>query len=207
MMEAVGSYGCEIVAVRRGSAGQAVLDVRGRHRWEIPAYPARPADPTGAGDAYGGGFLAGYKRTYDPLQAALHANISASLKIEGTGAFYPSTVLEGLAQSASGWTGRPGQGDLGENPWLRRCRPTHVTERVLDLAAQNTASPRANLQGTQTRPDWCGHISLAEGLQDISMDALHNVYARLPGRQTIQSPDRHCPPGHGLFDAQAGPEA
>jgi sugar/nucleoside kinase (ribokinase family) len=99
MMEAVGSYGCEVVAVRRGSAGQAVLDVRGHHRYEIPAYPARPADPTGAGDAYCGGFLAGYKRTYDPLQAALHANISASLTVEGTGAFYPSTVLEGLAQA------------------------------------------------------------------------------------------------------------
>ena len=99
MMEAVGSYGCEIVVVRRGSAGQAVLDVRGRRRWEIPAYPGRPADPTGAGDAYGGGFLAGFKRTYDPLQAALHANVSASLKMEGTGAFYPSSVLEGLAEA------------------------------------------------------------------------------------------------------------
>lgn len=99
MMEAVGSQGCEIVAVRRGSAGQAVLDVRGRHRWEIPAYPARAADPTGAGDAYAGGFLAGFKRTYDPLEAALFANVSASLKVEGTGAFYPTTVLEGLAQA------------------------------------------------------------------------------------------------------------
>jgi sugar/nucleoside kinase (ribokinase family) len=99
MMEAVGSLGCEIVAVRRGSTGQAVLDVRGHHRWEIPAYPARPADPTGASDSYAGGFLAGFKRTYDPLQAALHANISASLNVEGTGAFYPGTVLEGLAQA------------------------------------------------------------------------------------------------------------
>jgi ribokinase len=99
MMEAVGSHGCEMVAVRRGSAGQAVLDVRGRRRWEIPAYPARTADPTGAGDAYAGGFLAGFKRTYDPLQAALHANVSASLKVEGTGALYPTTVLEGLAEA------------------------------------------------------------------------------------------------------------
>ena len=99
MMDAVGSYGCEIVAVRRGTSGQAVLDVRGGHRWEIPAYAARLADPTGAGDAYAGGFLAGFKRTYDPLQAALHASVSASLKVEGTGALYPATVLEGLAQA------------------------------------------------------------------------------------------------------------
>lgn len=99
MMAALGSYGCEIIVVKRGAAGQAVLDVHGAHRWEIPAYPARPADPTGAGDAFAGGFLAGFKQTYDPLQAALHANVSASLKVEGTGAFYPGTVLEGLAQA------------------------------------------------------------------------------------------------------------
>jgi sugar/nucleoside kinase (ribokinase family) len=99
MMSALGSYGCEIVVVRRGALGQAVLDVSGAHRWEIPAYPARPADPTGAGDAFSGGFLAGFKETYDPLQATLYANISASLKVEGSGAFYPGSVLEGLAQA------------------------------------------------------------------------------------------------------------
>lgn len=99
MMEALGAYGCEIVSVQRGSSGQAVLDVSGRHRWEIPAYPARTADPTGLGDAYAGGFLAGFRKTYHPLQAALRANVSASLKIEGTGAFYPSTVLQGLAEA------------------------------------------------------------------------------------------------------------
>ncbi|MFH1185223.1 MAG: carbohydrate kinase family protein [Chloroflexota bacterium] len=99
MMSAVGSYGCEVVVVKRGAGGQAIYDVNGGHRWEIPAYPARPADPTGVGDAYSGGFLAGFKRDYDPLQAALHANVAASLKVEGTGAFYALSVLEGLAQA------------------------------------------------------------------------------------------------------------
>lgn len=102
MILAVGSYGCEIVVVKRGAAGQAVYDVKGRHRWEIPAYPARRADPTGVGDAFAGGFLAGYKKTYDPLQAALHGNVSASLKIEGSGAFYALSVLEGLAEARLG---------------------------------------------------------------------------------------------------------
>jgi sugar/nucleoside kinase (ribokinase family) len=102
MILAVGSYGCEFVVVKRGAAGQAVYDVKGRHRWEIPAYPARPADPTGVGDAFAGGFLAGYKKTYDPLQATLHGNVSASLKIEGSGAFYPLSVLEGLAEARLG---------------------------------------------------------------------------------------------------------
>lgn len=102
MLESIGSYGCEIVVVKRGSEGQALYDVHGHHRWEIPAYPARVADPTGAGDAFSGGFLAGYKRTYDPLEATLHANVSASLKIEGMGAFYPLSVLDGLAEARLG---------------------------------------------------------------------------------------------------------
>ena len=99
MMSAVGSCGCEIVAVKREAGGQSLYDVSGKHRWEIPAYPARLADPTGTGDAYSGGFLAGFKATYDPLEAALHANVAASLKIEGSGAFYGLGVLEGLSKA------------------------------------------------------------------------------------------------------------
>jgi sugar/nucleoside kinase (ribokinase family) len=97
MIRAIGEYGCEVVVVKRGGGGQAVYDVRGKHGWEIPAYPARPADPTGAGDAFCGGFLAGFRTTYDPVQAALHGNVAASLKVEGSGAFYPLDVLAGLA--------------------------------------------------------------------------------------------------------------
>ena len=54
---------------------------------------------TGAGDAFCGGFLAGYRRTYDPLLAALHGNISASLVLEGHGPFYALEALPGLAQA------------------------------------------------------------------------------------------------------------
>jgi sugar/nucleoside kinase (ribokinase family) len=99
MAAAVGAYGCESVVIKRGSYGQMIYDVAGKHKWEVPAYPARVADPTGAGDAFGGGFLAGYKKTYDLLQATLYGNTSASLKIEGSGAFYPLDVLPGLAEA------------------------------------------------------------------------------------------------------------
>lgn len=99
MAAAVGEYGCEIVVVKRGGHGQAIYDVKGKRKWEVPAYPARPADPTGAGDAFCGGFLAGFKKTYDPLQAALYGNVSASLKVEGSGAFYPLDILPGLAEA------------------------------------------------------------------------------------------------------------
>jgi sugar/nucleoside kinase (ribokinase family) len=99
MAAALGEYGCEIIVIKRGAQGQMVYDVAGGHKWEVPAYAARLADLTGAGDAFCGGFLAGYRRTYDPLQAALHGNAAASVKVEGSGAFYPLDVLPGLAEA------------------------------------------------------------------------------------------------------------
>lgn len=99
MAETLSSYGCELVVIKRGGQGQWLYDGMGKHRWEIPAYSSRMADPTGAGDAFCGGFLAGYRNTYDPLEAALHGNVSASLKVEGSGAFYPLDVTPGLAQA------------------------------------------------------------------------------------------------------------
>jgi sugar/nucleoside kinase (ribokinase family) len=98
MMETIADYGCEIVVVKRGERGQYLYDRATKAKWEIPAYPARVVDPTGAGDSYCGGFLAGYKQTYEPLQAALYGSISASLTIEGSGVFYALDALPGLAQ-------------------------------------------------------------------------------------------------------------
>ena len=99
MAEALGSYGCELVVIKQGGQGQMLYDAVGKHRWEIPAYPSRMADPTGAGDAFCGGFLAGYRESYEPLDAALYGNVSASLTVEGSGPFYPLEVMPGLAQA------------------------------------------------------------------------------------------------------------
>jgi sugar/nucleoside kinase (ribokinase family) len=97
MAEGLAAYGCEIIVIKRGERGQLLYDAASRTRWEIPSYPARLIDPTGAGDAFCGGFLAGYRRTYDPLQAVLHGNISSSLVVEGNGPFYALGALPGLA--------------------------------------------------------------------------------------------------------------
>lgn len=99
MAESVSKYGCEYVVIKCGLRGQLLYDVSTRRKWEIPAYPARIADPTGAGHAFNGGFVAGYCKSYDPLQGVLYGNVSASLKLEGSGAFYPLDVLPGLAEA------------------------------------------------------------------------------------------------------------
>jgi sugar/nucleoside kinase (ribokinase family) len=99
MAEALAAYGCEIIVIKRGEGGQYLYDAPGRTRWEIPAYPARLVDPGGAGDTFCGGFLAGYRLTYDPVEAALYGNIAASLVVEGIGPFYALDSLPGLARA------------------------------------------------------------------------------------------------------------
>jgi sugar/nucleoside kinase (ribokinase family) len=99
MAEELASYGCEIIVIKRGEQGQLLYDSTSRKRWEIPAYPVQTVDPTGAGDAFCGGFLAAYRDTFDPVRAVVHGNISASLVIEGQGPFYAVESLPGLAQA------------------------------------------------------------------------------------------------------------
>jgi ribokinase len=99
MTEALAAFGCEFIVVKRGGRGQMLYDGDSKKRWEIPAYPARFADPTGTGDSFCGGFIAGLHQGYDPLRAVLCGNVSASLTIEGSGAFHALEALPSLAQA------------------------------------------------------------------------------------------------------------
>jgi sugar/nucleoside kinase (ribokinase family) len=96
MAEGLAAYGCEIIVIKCGERGQLLYDVASRRRWEVPPYPARVVNPVGAGDAFCGGFLAGYRRAYDPLEAVLYGNISASLVVEGHSPLYALDVLPSL---------------------------------------------------------------------------------------------------------------
>lgn len=99
MAAALANFGCEVIIIKRGGRGQFVYERTSGKKWEVPAYPSRLVDPTGAGDAFCGGFLAGYAATLDPLQAAMYGNISASFTIEGSGPFYILDAMPGLAQA------------------------------------------------------------------------------------------------------------
>ena len=95
----LGGYGCELVVIKRGARGQFLYETASGRKWEIPAYPARIIDPVGIGDTFCGGFLAGFRRSFDPLEAVLLGSVSASLKIEGHGAFFGLDALPGLAEA------------------------------------------------------------------------------------------------------------
>ncbi|MCE5207675.1 MAG: carbohydrate kinase family protein [Chloroflexi bacterium] len=99
MIEGLSGYGLELIIVKRGKDGQFLYDCLSRKRWSLPAYPVTSVDATGCGDAFCGGFMAGYQNSYDPLEAALHGNIAASFCLEGVGAFYLTGVLPGLANA------------------------------------------------------------------------------------------------------------
>ena len=99
MADALADYGCEVIVINRGLRGQLLYDSAAHTRWSIPVYPGRINDPTGAGDAFCGGFLAGFHSTYNALEGALIGNISASLVMEGNGPFYILDTLPGLAKA------------------------------------------------------------------------------------------------------------
>jgi len=69
--------GPRAVAVRRGAYGSYVLDCRRRQAWHIPPLPVTVVDPTGAGNAYGGGWFIGWQRTQDALQAGCYGSAAA----------------------------------------------------------------------------------------------------------------------------------
>ncbi|HZQ09641.1 MAG TPA: carbohydrate kinase family protein [Anaerolineae bacterium] len=87
-LERLAGYGAVVVVIKLGRQGSLVYDSRTRQRQRVPIYPVRAKDPTGAGDAYCGGFLVGYRETGDPFQAAMFATVSASFVIEEFDARY-----------------------------------------------------------------------------------------------------------------------
>lgn len=77
--------GTALVAAKLGAAGSMVHDRQTGITHHVPALPGVAPDPTGAGDAYCGGFLAGWLRTADPVLAACCGTVSASFAVENFG--------------------------------------------------------------------------------------------------------------------------
>jgi ribokinase len=74
------------VAAKMGPRGVLVWDRARGEAVHVPAAPAVTRDPTGAGDAFSGGFLAGLVETGDPFRAAGFGAVSAARIVERFGA-------------------------------------------------------------------------------------------------------------------------
>jgi sugar/nucleoside kinase (ribokinase family) len=83
-IRAVHDHGVKIVIVTLGPNGAAVSVEDAVHN--VPAYkPEKLVDPTGAGDAFIGGFLAEYVRGEDCAWCSYVGSAAASLVVEGIG--------------------------------------------------------------------------------------------------------------------------
>jgi len=77
--------GAEIVALRRGVSGAIVHCADTGETWHIPAVETTVVDSTGAGNAFCGGFLAGWVQTGDLRLAGLYGAVAASFLVEQIG--------------------------------------------------------------------------------------------------------------------------
>jgi 2-dehydro-3-deoxygluconokinase len=84
--------GCRIVALTLGKAGTMVATKD--ERQVIPPRLVQAVDATGAGDTFGGAFLAEWLLHQDPFRAAAHANAAAALSTLGYGAVAPMPSRE-----------------------------------------------------------------------------------------------------------------
>ena len=86
-IEAIHDFGVETVIVTMGTKG-SVLSVEGA-QFNIAACPSQVlVDPTGAGDAFIGGFLTEYLRQKESIWCACVGSAAASLVVEGIGPTY-----------------------------------------------------------------------------------------------------------------------
>lgn len=86
-MEATAQLAPNIVIVTKGVKGAAML--LDKNRYEVPACePRLIVDPTGAGDAFIGAFMAEYVYGRDPLWCAAVGSSASSFVVEGLGPSY-----------------------------------------------------------------------------------------------------------------------
>jgi sugar/nucleoside kinase (ribokinase family) len=90
--------GAHIVTLRMGHEGSLVYDKETDAVIQVPAVPTTSVDATGAGNAYCGGFLAGYLACGDVLTAARYAAVTASFLVEQVGL---PPITDGLRAEAN----------------------------------------------------------------------------------------------------------
>lgn len=82
LLRKISQAGPQIVAIKLGDQGSLVYDKLADRGFHVPVLPVEATDTTGAGDAYCGGFMVGYHKTGDALEAALYGTVSASYAIQ-----------------------------------------------------------------------------------------------------------------------------
>jgi 2-dehydro-3-deoxygluconokinase len=93
--------GAKIVALKLGADGALVAD--GGRRSRIAPKPCAPVDATGAGDTFGGAFMARIVAGDDMIEAGDYASMAAALSTEGYGAVEPIPRAERVKAALAAW--------------------------------------------------------------------------------------------------------
>ena len=84
--------GGPVLLAKLGAAGALLFDPAEGEVQALPALPAVAVDPTGAGDAFAGGVLAGLVRGEGVAAAARRGIVAGAFAVEATGALTPLTA-------------------------------------------------------------------------------------------------------------------
>jgi sugar/nucleoside kinase (ribokinase family) len=96
------TLGPRAIAIRHGAQGSYVWSQDRDETWHIPPVRVPVVDPTGAGNAYGGGFCVGWTETKDIREAGCRGAISASMVVRQIGLPAMSAELRDEARSLLG---------------------------------------------------------------------------------------------------------
>ncbi len=91
--------GPDAVVIKLGAQGCLVYVRATNQLTHVRPFPAVAVDPTGAGDAFCGGFMVGLDETGDPVQAACYGTVSASFAVEGFSSLYALSVERAAAEA------------------------------------------------------------------------------------------------------------
>ncbi len=98
LIERLAQAGAEVVALRQGPLGAVVQRTDTGETWQIPAVETTVIDPTGAGNAFCGGFLAGWVQSKDLRLAGLYGAVAASFLVEQVGLPEPKQEIRAQAK-------------------------------------------------------------------------------------------------------------
>jgi sugar/nucleoside kinase (ribokinase family) len=90
--------GPQMVAVRHGQYGSYAWDRSHGKYWHIPPVSVEAIDPTGAGNAYGGGLCVGWDKSHDARTAGCYGAVSAAFLVRTIGVPEMTRGLQSEAQ-------------------------------------------------------------------------------------------------------------
>jgi len=99
MAETVARLGCEMVIIHQPDDTRIVFELATGKKWLVPAYPVSRINSHSSHSAFGGGMLAGYQKTYSPLEAVIYGTVTESIAAEGYHPLYLFDTLAGLPEA------------------------------------------------------------------------------------------------------------